>query len=280
MCNMDTSLHRSPANKGQVLLEEQQTALETTSVTLPLPKRKSSLSSAPFTSILSDGTSTTSMNKKTVKFDTICVQEHAVILGDNPGVATGGPPVTIDWTPVRRYQVNLDQYEKAMGQRRSIQELRMPSTVRQELLQGNCCMSEMKEAVLAAKKIKSQRQFTMTMAESSEGMEIFCASVARKFKRTLSKHRRRRAASVNESSSLSLQEPAELWIEQQMAAKSRRSTAPPRLVDMNTRRNSMRGSYGYKESKESIDDSVSTIGSSGKDDEDLIVAAAAHMTVS
>jgi hypothetical protein len=282
MCSMDTSPRADPMNKGQVL-KEQQTALETASVILPPPKRKSSLSSSSFSSSSPTAASpdiATMTNKKIVKFDYINFQEHAVILGDNPGVQTGGPPVTIDWEPLRQYQLNLDQYEKAMGTRRSIQELRMPATVRQELLQDDCCMSEMKEAVKAAHKIKSQRQFTMTMAESSEGMEVFCASVGRKFKRALL-NRRRRRASANEKSSTSLQEPAEQWMEQQYQDKSRRASLPQQLVHTNTRRNSMRRSYGYnKESQESADDSVSTLGSSAKDDEALIVAAAAHLSVS
>jgi hypothetical protein len=120
MCSMDISPRRAnPMSKEQVL-EKQQTAFETASATPPPPKRKSSLSSHT--------------NKKTVKFDCSCFQEHAVILGDNnPGVQTGGPSVTIDWEPLRQYPLHLDQYGSAIGTRRSIQELRMPATVRQEL---------------------------------------------------------------------------------------------------------------------------------------------------
>jgi hypothetical protein len=228
---------------------------------------------------LTTSSQTSRKQKKSVTFDSIQFQEHSLILGDNPGVQSGGPPVTMDWSVVRKYQMDLEEYETAVGSRRSVGELRMPATIRQGLLEGCCNMAEMKRAAAAARKIRNQRQFTMAMAESAsiiEHLEVFCASVKRKVQRTVSGSRRKsRSASLstvstndtnNQNVSNKQQQQqdkqqqsvdlAECWIQQQMPRTSRRATFPTYLVSRNTHRNSLRSAYGYGYKSDKTDDDL------------------------
>lgn len=306
MCSQPLSIAQSTATStsaaGKQVMEEEQST--TTATTPPRPvSRKSSLTVtlSPRSVIETDGTSATSLcssmnstvtsttvTKKTVTFDHIQFQEHAVILGDNPGVQTGGPPVTMDWDVIRRYQMDLNEYETAIGSsRRSAGELRMPATVRQGVLEGHCSMGEMKRAAAAARKIKNQRQFTMAMAESAEGLEVFCASVRRKLKRTFTGSRRRSRLPVDNNSDVGNSQkqnvqqvdPAERWMEQRMPRNSRRATFPPLLVSRNTRRNSMRDVYSQTENDNAESISSASLRTDDDNDDAIIVAAVAHMTV-
>lgn len=151
-------------------------------------------------------------------------------------------------------------------------------------------MAEMKRAAAAARKIRNQRQFTMAMAESAEGLEIFMTSVRRKVKRTWSGSRRKSRLSVDDDNSnvnMTKVDPAEQWIEQQMPRTSRRATFPTYLVSRNTHRNSLQSFYDNKQlTKETTatvqdddmeDGDAVSISSSSSDA--IIVAAVAHMTV-
>ena len=148
--------------------------------------------------------------------------------------------MTMDWNCIRKYSMDLNEYEDLTGgYRRSVGELRMPAIVRQELLEGACNMGEMKRAAAEARKIKNQRQYSMAMAETSESVEVFCASLRRKVKRTWSGSRRK-----NNNSNLNQTkvDAAERWIEQQLPRTSRRATFSVYLVSRNTYRNSLRSS--------------------------------------
>jgi hypothetical protein len=212
----------------------------------------------------------------------------------------------MDWNVLRRYRMDLEVYEEAVSssRRRSVGELRMPATIRQELLEGVCNMAEMKRAAANARKIRNQRQFTMAMAESAQGLEIFCASIRRKVKRTISGSRRKcrfhPASSTDgtRSSSSSINNDkqqqvdlAECWMQQQMPRTSRRATFPTHLVSRNTYRNSLRASSGddskpltnttTRTTTTTIADDVEDADAvSISDDEDaILVAAVASMTV-
>jgi hypothetical protein len=289
-----------PMNKEP--MENKTTERATTTPPPPAGRKSSLMIKSPVSVVLHDGTSadgtamtttatstttttamttasaTTTANKKQVTFATIFVREHAVILGDNPGLRLGGPPVTIDWQAQRQYQMNLDEYETAVGNsRRTAQELRMPAVIRQGMLEGDCNMAEMKRAAAAAKKIRGQRQFTMAMADSAESVEVFCASVARKLKRTFQSRRKSRVKSTDSNDQMQ-KDAAANWIEQQMPRTSRRATFPTLLVSKNTRRNSLRASF------DDVSLGLSSLRSSATEDEEAeearIVAAVARMTVS
>jgi hypothetical protein len=217
--------------------------------------------------------------------------------------------------------MDLNEYETVAGgtHRRSVGELRMPATIRQGLLEGACNMAEMKRAAAAARKIKDQRQFSMALAESAEGVEVFCASVRRKVQRTWSGCRRKSrlfkrgttTSHGNLNSNLNLNgnstakvDSAERWMEQQMPRTSRRATFPVHLVNRNTYRNSLRASYDSNKELSNTRTTTTTTTTTGDDLEDvdavsvsssrslcaeddvdddledaIIVAAVAHLTV-
>ena len=52
--------------------------------------------------------------KKLVRFDSIRISSHAIILGDNPAVSKG-PPVTIEWKSFESMRVSVDDYEVGKG---------------------------------------------------------------------------------------------------------------------------------------------------------------------
>jgi hypothetical protein len=219
------------------------------------------------------------VGRKTVTFDSVNFQEYAVILGDNPGVQRG-PPITLDWTPQKSWKIDLEAYESAGIARRSTSELRMPSGVREQLIQDSATRSDIQRAVQDARKIKNQRQFSLAAAESFEGLEILCSSLVRKIKRTV----RRSETKANTA------DPAELWMKQQRiltkSNNSRRATHPTLQLHKNTRRNSISMPLALEflaaanANRDGSDgDSTLSTEESTKDEEATILAAAAHMTV-
>ena len=160
-------------------------------------------------SCLVDNSSPKEGPKKTVNFDDVHIREFKVTLGDNPSV-TEGPPVTLDWTPVATHVLGVDQYETTGGsngsssssrprEKRSSAELKMPSSVRKDLLNGEHTKQEMKQAEAAARRIKSQRTLSMALVDM-EGIELAWQSVLRKIKKWSKR---------NEPL-----EPAQIWIQQ------------------------------------------------------------------
>jgi len=138
--------------------------------------------------------------EKKVAFLEIEIREFPVGLGDNPAVVSG-PPITLEWEPQQRHVLNLDAYEGALGEdRRRGKELRMPSSVREELLKGFHSKEDLKQASQAARKVQRQRQMAVALADSIEPMEVFVQSAGRKFQRW---RRRRNGVAL---------EPAEAWV--------------------------------------------------------------------
>jgi hypothetical protein len=72
--------------------------------------------------------------KRRVSFHNIEIQEYPIIPGDNPAV-TMGVPLTIDWEPLLKISLRVDEYEKKRPSRsRSMVELRMPMARRYQVL--------------------------------------------------------------------------------------------------------------------------------------------------
>lgn len=69
--------------------------------------------------------------KKSVTFGSIEMNEHQVILGDNPSVSDG-PPLTIAWKSHVSYSISVDEHEKSRPKRSGSKVL--PRNVREELL--------------------------------------------------------------------------------------------------------------------------------------------------
>ena len=56
--------------------------------------------------------------KKSVRFSQVEIIELPIVLGDSPSVSTGGPPMSVDWTPLRRTNFTIDFYEDEFGRQR------------------------------------------------------------------------------------------------------------------------------------------------------------------
>jgi hypothetical protein len=68
-----------------------------------------------------------------VSFSTIQLKEYPVIAGDNPSVMVG-VPLTIDWVCLNDVSCSVDEYEKFCFAKRSMVELRIPQSLRYDLL--------------------------------------------------------------------------------------------------------------------------------------------------
>lgn len=78
---------------------------------------------------------TVSTTNVSVSFSTIDIHEHGVILGDNPGGTSGGPPLAVDWEAVAHFSLPIDDYEaNRMAPRRSLEALLLPEKTRVNLL--------------------------------------------------------------------------------------------------------------------------------------------------
>ena len=154
-------------------------------------------------SCLSSGIAKTEqqLQDRKVAFHEIEIREFPVGLGDNPAVLSG-PPVALEWESQKTYVLSVDAYEGAMGEgtRRRGKELKMPSSVREELLKGAYSQEEIRQATKAARRVRSQRSMAVATADI-EHIEEFVQSFGRMVKRW----RRRR-------SSVAL-DPAEEWVE-------------------------------------------------------------------
>jgi hypothetical protein len=82
--------------------------------------------------------------RRSVSFGKLHVREFPVVLGDNPSVQFGGPPIRLDYDNIEQdddaegeseynYTVlDLDDYERDRGDRRCQAELRVPAIVRRQ----------------------------------------------------------------------------------------------------------------------------------------------------
>lgn len=77
----------------------------------------------------------TRRDTREVTFSAIGIHEHKVILGDNPGGTTGGPPLALDWKAVGHFSFTVGDYEAHRpGPRRSVEALLLPEATRVDML--------------------------------------------------------------------------------------------------------------------------------------------------
>jgi hypothetical protein len=62
---------------------------------------------------------------RNVRFSDVTVREYPIIIGDNPGGTTKGPPITIAWLSVSSISMSIDAYEQTQEPRRTELELQM-----------------------------------------------------------------------------------------------------------------------------------------------------------
>eukprot|EP00526_Cylindrotheca_closterium_P020359 CAMPEP_0113650764 /NCGR_PEP_ID=MMETSP0017_2-20120614/27035_1 /TAXON_ID=2856 /ORGANISM="Cylindrotheca closterium" /LENGTH=126 /DNA_ID=CAMNT_0000563343 /DNA_START=53 /DNA_END=430 /DNA_ORIENTATION=+ /assembly_acc=CAM_ASM_000147 len=76
-------------------------------------------------------------NLSVVSFGSVEVQEHAMVLGNNPSTSVG-PSVELDWDSQSNVTFDtVDDYESHRVYRRSTEQLVMPSCMRVKLLLDN-----------------------------------------------------------------------------------------------------------------------------------------------
>lgn len=210
---------------------------ETTATATVILQRKSSLLAVTDTSPRS------TIIKKTVRFDAVQFREYPVVLGDHPNTTTG-PAITIDWEPIKTYQLDLELYEgPRVNYRRTAAELRMPAFIRRSLLQGSdTSEGEMRAVASASRKIQHQRRLSMTVGESLEPMEILTASAVRKWKR------------FGIGQKKAPQDPAAAWLEQHMT-RSNKATVSSVTLNKNTFRNAKMTVARKKSTADPMDES-------------------------
>lgn len=79
--------------------------------------------------------------QRSIRFDTVEIREHAVILGCNPAV-TKGPPLTIGWETLSTSIQSVNEYERNRPLRRSPMFLKLSQTERRSLLKERGFTSE------------------------------------------------------------------------------------------------------------------------------------------
>jgi hypothetical protein len=114
-------------------------------------------------------TYTNTKDGKSVRFDTVQVRCHEVILGDNPAV-TAGPPVTIKWIAFETETISVDEFEclKPKPVRRG-PDMLIPISVRENVLKSaGYARSHMVEAQREVAKIRKSRAVAANQAVLSQ----------------------------------------------------------------------------------------------------------------
>ena len=122
------------------------------------------------TSIPNDG-----VEVRTVSFSTLEMREYPIIVGENPGV-TMGVPLTIGWEHASEIRCSVDDYENSRPKPRSMIELRIPSSMRSEILKRsgftrNEIMAGIKRANIGRKK-RTRTKEMMGLSSIEESVEL------------------------------------------------------------------------------------------------------------
>jgi hypothetical protein len=89
---------------------------------------------AKFHSPFASSTAASAEICRQVSFGDVTINEHLVVVGDNPG-GCGGTPVTLGWESLQQHKISLDRYETARdGHRRPFARLRMAKDHREKVL--------------------------------------------------------------------------------------------------------------------------------------------------
>lgn len=82
---------------------------------------------------------TISKDRRGVSFGHLHVREFPVVMGDNPSVQFGGPPIRLQYDEgeTEYVMIGIDEYEMGRGDRRTLAELRVPATLRRKWVGSN-----------------------------------------------------------------------------------------------------------------------------------------------
>ena len=84
-------------------------------------------------------TSAKPKDRMRVSFGHLHVREFPVVMGDNPSVQFGGPPLRLEYDEgeTECMMIGVDEYEMERGDRRTVAELRVPATLRRKWVGRN-----------------------------------------------------------------------------------------------------------------------------------------------
>jgi hypothetical protein len=100
-------------------------------------------------------------SNKSVRWSTIEVHSHELVLGDHPSaVADGGPPLSIGWNSISSIEHSIDDYESERGpERRRDFDLIVPAEVRhRRLVEQGFSQSEIKDRLCELTAIQKSRR--------------------------------------------------------------------------------------------------------------------------
>jgi hypothetical protein len=105
----------------------------------------------------SSGSKVSTKSSTSVSFESITIREYAVTIGDNPSCSSGAP-ISIDWSYNEKATVPIEDYEKYKPPRREKSELKMPSEIRNNILQEwDYSLSRILMASTEAQNVRNQR---------------------------------------------------------------------------------------------------------------------------
>ena len=176
---------------------------------------------------------------RNVNFGTVNIREYPIIPGDNPG-GICGPPLTIDWEHQREMTAPVDKYEEARPARRSLYEISIPATVRQQLLRNSgYSMGRIQRSTKEANIIRNRRKSTVGLSHMyalSEAKERWARSVSNATVRRRQKQEEREYIQTALSSRQGLEK--ELWEQSSLTDEGgslcEESDTTPRRDETNT----------------------------------------------
>jgi hypothetical protein len=121
--------------------------------------------------------------RENVRFSTLEIFDHPIILGDNPSTSCG-PPLMIDWECIGSFQLSVDEYEASRGPRRVKQTLVVPRYVREEWLrEAGYARSELEAAVQSVLKARHSREANARKGVAGQKMDETAALISRKLRK-------------------------------------------------------------------------------------------------
>ena len=163
----DTTNASDDRNSGEAMIQQGQS--DDGISDSPVVKPTSSSCEGVSTSIPSD-----KVEGRTVSFSTLAMREYPIMVGDNPAVMLGAP-LTIDWTYGGEITCSVDDYEKTRPKPRSMIELRIPASMRNDILKRsgytrNEIMAGIKQANIGRGRRQRTKE-TMGLSSIEEGAE-------------------------------------------------------------------------------------------------------------
>jgi hypothetical protein len=122
---------------------------------------------------------------KVVRFDVVYTRDYERVVGDNPECSSG-PPVAIGWAHGKTQAIHIDKFESSRTKRRSELEMILPREERESILMyWGATMHDVSDAVRRNRKVKSQRNQTVSNMGKAERIEEVFESATRKLKRAV-----------------------------------------------------------------------------------------------